>query len=109
VRSARHRSNDVGENEEVLLLVAQEWLCLEEGNDLGHQIVPVATNEDKRRVRRSAMVLTDPATAEPLPDQVKDLTSFGILTHVKLWNELPPVPGPRIPLHRYVERSFSVD
>jgi hypothetical protein len=55
------------------------------------------------------VVLTDSTAAEPLPDQVEDLTSFGILAHVELGNELRPVPAPRTPLYGNVERSFSID
>src|SRR5260370_41298945 len=55
------------------------------------------------------MVLVDPATAEPLAHQVENLPSFGVLTHMKLWYELPAGPGEPISLYSYVKRPFPVD
>jgi len=109
VRSPGHRSDDTGEGQEVLQLAAHEWLRLEEGDHLRHQVIPIPDHEHQWRVRGAVMVLPDPSTAEPLPDQVKYLPAFRILADVELWNELPTNPRPRIPLNGDVEWPFSVD
>src|SRR5205807_8335947 len=100
---------DGGEGEELLLLGAQEWLCLEEGDDPSHQVLPVPDDVHQRGVRRSAVVLTYPSAAKPLPNQVEDLSALGRLTDMELGDQLITKPGARVPLDSDVERPVSVD
>src|SRR6266498_4333920 len=55
------------------------------------------------------MVIADSPAAETELDQVQDLTALGVLAYVKLRDELPTGPRPRVPLHGDVKRSFSID
>jgi hypothetical protein len=55
------------------------------------------------------MVLLDPSTTQAHGDRVQDLSPFLVLADVELRNELPSGSRARIPLNRYVERSFSID
>jgi hypothetical protein len=109
VLTSIHRSNNSGEDEEVLLLTAQKRLRLEEGNHLCQEIAPFPDHEHQSGVLRSAMVLAYPSAAEPSQYQVQDLTPLRILADMELRNELPLGPRPRIPLDGDVKRPFSVD
>ncbi len=104
----RHRPNDTGEDDELLVLRTQERLRFEEGDHLLEKVIPLSDNEHQRGVRRASVVLTNPSAAQSLSDQVEDLTALRRLADVELGHELETNSGARIPLDGYVERSFSV-
>jgi hypothetical protein len=104
-----HRPNDVGESVEVPLLAAQKGIRLEERDYLTQEIGSIANDEHESRVLRSAMVLLDPSAAQPVLDEVEDLTPLRVLADMELRHELPTNPRARIPLDGNVEGSFSID
>ena len=55
------------------------------------------------------MVLTNSTAAKPPAYEVEDLTTLGVLTDVKLGNQLPTGSGAFVSADRYVERTFSID
>src|ERR671918_72770 len=93
-----HRLDDLGEDQEVQLLRAQQWVRLEEGNHSVKEIPTVPNDQHQSCVDRPPMVLPYPSTAEPLADQVEDLTAFGVLTYMELRDELPTGVRPGVPL-----------
>jgi len=97
-----HPPHDGGEDQEVPLFRAQKRLSFEERDHFRQQIVPIAHDEHETRVA-VAMVLSDPSAAEPLLNQVEDLTSIAVLTDVELGDELPAGSRTRIPLDGDVE------
>ena len=105
----RHRLGDLGEDDEVSLLRAQEGLCVEEWDDLRQQVVPLAYDEHQRGVGARAMVLGDATAAQTPLDEVEDLTPFCVLADVELGNELPPESRPVVAANRNVKRTFSVN
>jgi hypothetical protein len=104
-----HRSNDGGERDELLLLCAQKRMSFEERNHLRQEVIPIAHDVHQRGVRRATMVRLYPSAAEPVANQVKDLTALRVLTDVEFRDELPTGPRCRIPLNGDVKRTFSVD
>ena len=54
------------------------------------------------------MILTDASAAEPLGDQVENLTTLQGLADMELGHELEANSGARVPLDGYVERPFSI-
>jgi hypothetical protein len=104
-----HRPHDTSEGTEVLLLATQKGIRFEEGDHIPQEIITTADDEHESRVRRAAMVLLDPSTAEAVLNEVEDLTPLRVLADMELRHELPTDPRARISLNGNVEGSFSID
>ena len=109
VLSSVHRPDDAGEGEEVSLHRAQEGLRLEEWDDPRQQVFPPTNDVHQCGVGARSVIRSDPSAAQPLADEVEDLTPFGVLADMELRNQLPTGPGTAVPTDRYVERTFSID
>jgi hypothetical protein len=108
VKTLRHRSHDVGKGKEVTTFAAEQRLRFEEWDHPAQQVDPATDDVYQRPVHRSAMVLADSPTPEPMGDEVENLTPLGILADMELRYELPPDPRTRVSLKRNVERPFAV-
>jgi hypothetical protein len=82
---------------------------IEEGEDPVHEVAPVAHHQDQRGVARTAMVLPDVSTAEPVAKEIEDLASLRVLADMELRHELETSPSARVPLDCYVKRSLTVN
>jgi hypothetical protein len=109
VLASLHRSNDEDERVKLPLFRAQKGVRLEEWDDLGQKVGPLADHVHKRRVHRSSVIPLDPSTPEPGSDQVEDLTALRALADVELRDELPADSRRSVPLDGDVERSLPVD
>jgi hypothetical protein len=57
--SGVHRANDARKSNQLLLLTAHQWFCLEERNDLVHQVNPATHDIHQCGVSCAAVVLPD--------------------------------------------------
>ena len=104
----RQRPHDAGEDEEFLMLRAQERLTFEEGDHLGEEIPPVADHEHQRGVLGAAVIRSQMTALHALGQQVKDPPALWRLADTEFGDELHSNSCTRIPLYGYVERTFSV-
>ena len=73
------------------------------------EVLAPSDYEHIRPVLGAPVVLPNRPTADPLPDQVKDLGPAHVLAHTELRHKLPSHSRARIPLDRYVKAAFSID
>ena len=101
-----HPSDDVSELAKVRLLRRKDRDAFEERNDALEKRLTLTNYEHQRLIMLA--IRLDVATAEPVANQLENLSPVTVLADMELRNELKPDATRTVSLHRDREASFSV-